>query len=114
MESIIQTEMKREQREDEHLEMICWIEENKNYEFPFMIIKGEDYDNWLQSDNEDEELKMILAEYNEFYEKFKEITGVDLMNLNHFISISYIDESRNDIELVVNITGNNKRFIIGV
>jgi len=105
---------KEQQREDEHLEFICWINYKKEYEFPFMLIKGIEWDRFYSSDIEDDIMDMQIVEYDELYAKFKEITGVDLMKLDNFVSISYIDEGQNDIELIVNINGNNERFIIGV
>jgi len=123
MESIMQTGMKREEkvdkqlelrREDEHLALLKWIDENQDTDFPFMLITKDEYDTFIQADDEDYIMDRQVIEGDEFYIKFKEITGVQLLYLDEFISMSYIDEARNDIELVVNINKDNKRFIIGV
>ena len=59
-------------------------------------------------------MDMLIIECDEFHVRFKEITGINLLKIDDFIKMSYIDDARNDIELVVNINGNNEIFIIGV
>lgn len=104
-----------QQREDEHLEFICWICNNTYDDFPFMLISGEEWDRFQYSDIEDDEMDMMLIDGEEFYDKFKDITGIELLDFDdQFISMTYIDEGNNDIELIVNINGDNKRYIIGI
>lgn len=105
-----------QKRQDEHLELICWINSKQEWECDFMIIKGEEYERFMQSDYEDDEMHMIITNHNEFYPKFKDITGIDLLELtDNFVSMSYIDEAQNDIEIIINdVNGNNERFIIGI
>jgi hypothetical protein len=93
-----QNELKRE---DEHLELICWISEQQEWENNFMIIKKEDWDKFWNSNNEDEVMDMIIAEHDEVYTKFKEMTGVDLLEIDNIVSMTYIDDARNDIEIIV-------------
>jgi hypothetical protein len=107
---------KEQQREDEHLEMISWILEQQNWENSFMLIRGSEWDRFYNSDDEDDIIDMQIIECYDFYTKFKEITGVDLIKLDDFVKMSYIDGARNDIEIVIkaDTDGKNKRFIIGV
>lgn len=103
-----------QQRQDEHLELICWILEQKNFDNDIMIIKGEEYDRFMDSDIEDDEMNMIIVNTENFYSKFKEITSVNLIDIDNFIGMTYIDKGNNDIEVILNIDGNNERFIIGI
>lgn len=100
------------QGEDEHLKMVQWINGHKEEDFPFMIIKGEEYDRFHNSDDKDDEMDMKIAESNNFYNKFKEITGIHLLNEDNFVSMKYIGS--NDINLIVRANGMNQRFVIGV
>lgn len=102
------------ERQDEHLKMLKWISENEDVYFPFKITIGDEWDKFWNSDDEDYEMNMQIIECDEFYNKFKELTGVSLLSDNDFISMSYIDEAQNDIEIVVNVNNTNKRFVIGV
>ena len=112
---LIEVDKQRElEREDDHLETLSWINRNKHPDFPFMLVKGDEYDSFMQSDDEDCIMDRQIIEGDEFYIKFKKITGIDLMELDNFISMKYIDEAQNDIELVVRVDDNNKIFVIGV
>jgi len=120
MESIMQTGMSREenlnkqkelQRQDEHLKLLKWISDNEDSDFPFRIVTKSEWNRFYNSEDEDDEMNMISVECDKFFERFKEITGVNLLNISNFISMSYIDGAQNDIEIVV---GNNEIFIIGV
>lgn len=104
------------ERQDEHLKMLKWISDNESINFPFKITTGDKWDEFWNSYDEDCEMDMITVECDEFYIKFKEITGINLLELSdNFVSMSYIDEAQNDIEIIINdVNGNNKRFIIGV
>ena len=101
-------------RQDEHLQLLKWIDENTDVYFPFKISTREEFDRFYNSDDEDDIMEMQIVECDEFYARFKEITGINLLSNNDFVEMSYIDEGQNDIEIVVNISGNNERFIIGV
>lgn len=122
MKNVMQTGLKREekvdkanQREEEHLELLRWINSNKDYEFPFMLIKGKEWNRFMQSDIEDDIMDMIIIDCDEFYTKFKEIIGVQLLEISNFISMTYIDETQNDIEVViVNADDKQEKFVIGV
>jgi len=101
-------------RQDGHLQLLKWIDENTDVYFPFKISTREEFDRFYNSDDEDDIMDMQIVECDEFYARFKEITGVNLLSNNDFIEMSYIDESQNDIELVVRVDDNNKIFVIGV
>lgn len=103
-----------QQRQDEHLEFICWILEQKNFDNDIMIIKGEEYDRFMDSNIEDDEMNMIIVNAENFYSKFKETTNVNLIDIDNFLSMTYIDEGRNDIEIILNIDRIEERFIIGI
>ena len=104
---------KLSQKDIEYTEFLCWILEQRDWENDIMIIKGNEYDRFMESDNnDDEEMDMKIVESDNFYNQFKEITNVDIMNENNFVSMKYI--SRNDINLILRANGMNQRFVIGV
>jgi hypothetical protein len=112
---LIEVDKRRElKRQDEHLHLLKWIDENTDDDFPFKISTRKEFDRFYNSDDEDDIMDMLIIECDEFYARFKEITGVNLLSNNDFIEMSYIDESQNDIELVVRINDRQERFIIGV
>lgn len=50
------------QRDDEYTEFLCWILEQRDWENDIMIIKGQEYDRFMESDNEDEEIDIKIVE----------------------------------------------------
>lgn len=112
---LLEVDKQRElKRQDEHLALLKWIDENENADFPFKISTKEEFDRFYNSDDEDDVMDMLIVECDEFYTKFKEITGVNLKSNNDFVKMTYIDEGHNDIEIVVNVDGKQEKFVIGV
>lgn len=104
---------KLSQKDIEYTELLCWLLEQKNWEYDLTIIKGEHYDAFMNSDDE-VDMKMKIIEAKDFYKEFRKISNVDIMDESCFISMTYIDDSGNDVNLIVNDNGINKRYIIGI
>lgn len=101
-------------RQDEHLQLLKWIDENESTDFPFRIITKIEWNRFYNSDDEDDIMEMISVECNEFYGRFKKITGVNLLRIDQFISMKYIDDGHNDIEIIINVDGKQEIFVIGI
>jgi hypothetical protein len=100
------------QKDVEYTEFICFILEQRNWENDIMIIKGEEYDRFTESDIEDDIMDMYITDSDEFYNEFKKVSNVDMMDEDCFVSMKYIN--KNDINLIVRANGMNQRFVIGV
>lgn len=100
------------QKDIEYTDFLCWILEQRDWENDVMIIKGKEYDRFMELDNEDEVMDMQIVKSDKFYDEFKNISSADIMNEDNFVSMKYI--SRNDINLIVRANGMNQRFVIGV
>ena len=102
------------QRDIEYTDFLCWILEQKNEGYDVCIIKGEDYDSFMNSE-EEIDMKMIIVEAKDFYKEFRKVSNVDLFDEKCFISMTYIYENQNDVNLIVKDgNGINKRFVIGI
>ena len=104
---------KLSQKDIEYTELLCFILEQKENKYDICIIKGEHYDNFMDSDDEID-MEMVIIEAKDFYKEFRKISNVDIMDESCFIKMSYIDEGKNDINLIVNDNGINKRYVIGI
>jgi len=103
------------ERYEEYTEFISWILNQKEWDNQLVIIKGKEYTNFMESDDKNDVMDMETVDSNNIYKEFKRILGVDIFNEEeYFVSAKYIDRARNDINLIVEIDGNNERFIIGV
>lgn len=107
-ENLPQKEIERMNFEDYLLESIKW-------DYDIIIIKGEDWEEFHNNlDDEDYEMKLEYSDGVKFYDKFKELTGIGLLEFDEcFVSAKYIDENtENSMNLIVKINGINQRFII--
>jgi len=101
------------QKDIEYTDFLCFILEQKENEYDICIIKGESYDKFIDSDDE-VDMEMVIIEAKDFYEEFKKVSNIDIMNEKCFVSMTYIDENENDVNLIVNNNGINKRYVIGI
>lgn len=102
-------------REEEYLAFLSWISEQVEEMSDIMIIRKEEYDRFMNSDIEDDVMDMdIINDCSIVQEEFKRITGFDIFEDKDFVSMAYIDKSRNDINLTVSINGQDESFIVGV
>lgn len=101
-------------KEEDHLKMIQWINYHREWENDFMIIKGEEYDRFMESDDENEIMDMVIVNGFNLYNKFKDITGVHLLNIDDFVSMEYLNENRNDIKVTLNIDNKEEKYILAV
>lgn len=101
------------QKDIEYTDLLCWILKQKEWEYDLSIIKGEQYDRFMKSD-EEVDMDMTIIEAKDFYKEFKKVSNVDLFDDSCFVSMTYIDENQNDINLIVKDNGINKRFVIGI
>ena len=101
------------QKDIEYTDLLCWILQQFNEKNDIMIIHGKEYDRFMKSDNEDEEMDMQIVESDKFYNQFKEITNVDILrNEDNFVSMKYIGS--NDINLIIGTNGDKQRYVIGI
>lgn len=106
-ENLPQKEIERMNFEDYLLESIKW-------DYDIIIITDEVWKEFKKSDDEYYEMKLEYSDGIKFYEKFKELTGIGLLEFDEcFVSAKYIDEdTENSMNLIVNINGRSERFII--
>jgi hypothetical protein len=100
------------QRDIEYTDFLCWILEQTNWDNQLNIIKGEEYERFMESDDKEDEMDFVMIESKDFYEEFKKITGINLLSDENFVSTKYIDN--NSVDLIVKVNGINKRYIIDV
>lgn len=100
-------------KEIELTEFQCWILERKNWDEQLNIIKQEDWDRFRNSKDEYRELDIIYIDTNDFYNKFEQLFGIYDFDEN-FVSMEYIDELQNSINLIIDINGVSQRFRIDV
>lgn len=108
----VMDKQKQIQRQEEHLELLRWINYHKQWEEDFKVITGNEWNCYKNS--KDYEMNMICLEHDEIYGGFYNMTGVHLINIDDFVSMIYIDDGKNDIEIVVNIDDKEEKYIIGV
>lgn len=104
---------KLSQKDEEYTEFLCWILEQKNWEYDIAIIRKEDWDNFYNSDDE-MDMKMTIVETKNFYNEFRKISNVDLFDEDCFISMTYIWDNQNDVNLIVKNNGVNERYVISI
>jgi len=101
------------QRDVEYTDFLCWILEQANWDHDLTIIKQEEWDRFYNSNNEEDEMKMNIVDSSQFYEKFKEISSVDILkNEDCFVSTKYIQG--NSVNLIVNVNEKNERYVIDI
>lgn len=102
------------QKTEEYLEFISFLLEQEDWERDVVIIRGEDWDEFYSTDDEEYEMKLEYCDARNFYDKFAEITNTDKWKFeSYFVSSKYIDEwTYNTMNLIVKINGRNERFII--
>jgi len=104
---------KLSQKDIEYTEFLCFMLEQKEWKYDICIIKGEHYDNFMNSDDE-VNMKMTIIKAKDFYKEFRKISNVNIMDEDCFVSMAYIDDSENDVNLIINDNGINKRYVIGI
>jgi hypothetical protein len=102
------------QNNDEYLEFINFLLEQEDWSNELVIIKGEIWDEFYSTDDEEYEMKMEYCDAKSFYEKFAEITETNIEEFEtNFISSKYIDTyTYNTMNLIIKINGTSQRFII--
>lgn len=104
---------KLSQKDEEYTDFLCWILEQKNWDYSLAIINKEDWYNFYNS-KEEIDMKMVIVDAKDFYNEFRKISNVDLFNEVCFISMTYIWDNGNDVNLIVKENGINKRYVISV
>lgn len=105
---------KLSQKDIEYTDLLCWILEQKENEYDICIIKGENYENFMNSD-EEVDMDMVIIEAKDFYKEFRKISNIDIMDESCFMKMLYIDGSKNDVNLIVqDDNGINKRYVVGI
>ena len=110
METIIQTEMKKE---DELIEFQCWLVEQYDWDNEIIIIKEDEWDRFFSSKIEDDEMDMKIVQADDFYGEFEKLVGIEDLD-ESFVHMKYIDEVQNLISLTININGKDEKFMIDV
>lgn len=103
------------QKTKEYMEFVDFLMEQQGWEHDLIIIKGEHWDEFYSTNDEDYEMKIDgWVQADKFYDKFAEIINTDKWKFESaFVSSKYIDTyTYNTINLIVNINGKNERFII--
>ena len=102
------------QKTEEYLEFISFLLEQENWSNDVVIIKGEDWDEFYNTDDDEYEMKLEYCNASKFYDKFAEMTGTDKWKFeSYFVSSKYIDTyTYNTMNLIVKINNVNQRFII--
>lgn len=103
------------QKDVEYTEFICWILEQQTWDNDLIIVKGHAWDKFWESDIKDEQdMDMEIVESNNFYKQFEKLFGIDIFDEDNFVSMKYIDDGQNDMNLIVKDNGINQRYVIGV
>lgn len=102
------------QKTEDYLEFISFLLEQEDWQRDVIIIKGEDWDEFYSTDDEDYEMKMVIVQASKFYDKFSEITNTNEWEFeSYFVSSKYLDTyTYNTMNLIVKINNVNQRFII--
>jgi hypothetical protein len=98
-----------------YLDFISFLLEAEECGKEVVVITGENWDKYYAT--EDEDYDMEIEDYfdvSDFYERFSMIAKMDRFKFDeYFISAKYINEmNKHTMNLVMNINGVNKRFII--
>jgi hypothetical protein len=97
------------------MEFVDFLMEQQGWEHDLIIIKGEYWDEFYSTDDDEYEMKIAgWVQASEFYDKFAEITNTDKWKFESaFVSSKYLDTyTYNTINLIVSVNGKNERFII--
>ena len=83
-----------------------------NQEYQLVVIRENEYYRFMNSDIEDYIMNIKLVDYEDFYEK---AFGIDLWEFEkNFVSISFMDENQDMINIILKVNGVNERFVIHV
>lgn len=103
------------QKQETYLELLAFLSKQQDWQRDVIIIKGEDWDEFYSTDDEDYEMNILgYVQACEFYDKFPELVGIKSEDFdNNFVSAKYIDDyTYNTIELTININNIDQVFII--
>lgn len=103
------------QKDKELMDFNDFLKKSMDWENELIIVTQEAWDYFYENIKSEEDMDIsAYVQANEFYDKFAEITGVEIQDFDKcFVSSKYIDEwTYNTINLIVNVNGTNQKFII--
>jgi hypothetical protein len=105
------------QREEDYLELQCFIAEQESFDYELIVITKKNYNKFYSSNDEDRELDAVgYLDARNFFTGFGELIGqADLVIKESLVRWDYTDaHTYNGIELVININNKEETFIVDV
>jgi hypothetical protein len=106
---------KSSEKQEDYLELLAFLTEQQDWDRELIIIRKENWNEFYSTDDKGYEMKIAsYVQASQFYDRFSELVGIDITQFeNNFVSAKYIDDyTENTIELVINVDGKDKTFII--